>query len=140
MTETSPRKLRRVVIREEYIALTGNYVRAVLLHQLEFRQKCAFDVDRYVAEEGERLAQDGVNANILPANGWFYKKAAELAKETMLGLDETTIRRHVKYFVGRGWIDERHNPKKRWDRTMQYRLNLVKIKADLVVRQSEVEG
>ena len=131
MSEANPRKLKRVVIREEYVALTGNYVRAVLLHQLEFRQKCAFDVDRYVAEEGERLAQDGISANILPAKGWFYKKAAELAKETMLGLNETTIRRHIKYFVNRGWLDERHNPKKKWDRTMQYRLNLVQIKSDL---------
>ncbi len=131
MPETYPRKLKRVVIREEYVALTGNYIRAILLHQLEYRQKCAFDVDRYVAEEGERLAQDGVEANVLPANGWFYKKAAELAEETMLDLDETTIRRHVKYFIQRGWVNERRNPRKKWDRTMQYRLNLVRIKSEL---------
>ena len=126
-----PRKLRRVIIREEYVALTGNYVRAVLLHQFEYRQKCAFDVDYYLAEEGARLAQEGTRANLHPANGWFYKKAVELAGETMLGLDETTIRRHLRYFVERGWVDERRNPQKRWDRTMQYRLNLVQLKADL---------
>jgi len=129
--ETYPRKLKRVVIREEYVALTGTYVRAILLHQLEYRQKCAFDVDRYLAEEGERLSQEGIEANLLPANGWFYKKAAELADETMLGLDETTIRRHLKSFIRRGWVNERRNPKKKWDRTMQYRLDLVKIKREL---------
>jgi len=129
--ESRPRKLKRVIIREEFIALTGNHVRAVLLHQLEFRQKCAFDVDAYLMEEGERLSQAGIAANVLPANGWFYKKATELAKETMLGLDETTIRRHLKFFILRGWVDERRNPKKRWDRTMQYRLNLVRVKCDL---------
>jgi hypothetical protein len=106
--EPSLRKLKRV-IREEYIALTGNYVRAVLLHQLEFRQKCAFDLDAYIAEEGERLAQGGVTATIHPENGWFYKKATELAEEAMLGLDEMTIRRHVRFFIGRGRIDERRN-------------------------------
>ena len=131
MPETYPRKLKRVVIREEYIALTGNYIRAILLHQLEYRQKCAFDVDRYVAEEGARLSQEGVEANVLPSNGWFYKKAAELAEETMLGLDETTIRRHIKFFIRRDWVNERRNPKKKWDRTMQYRLNLVRIKSEL---------
>ena len=131
MPEPYPRKLKRVVVREEYIALTGNYIRAILLHQLEYRQKCAFDVDRYLAEEGERLSQEGVEANLLPANGWFYKKAAEMAEETMLGLDETTIRRHIKYFIRRGWVNERRNPRKKWDRTMQYRLDLVKIKREL---------
>ena len=133
MPESHPRKLKRVIIREEFVALTGNYVRAVLLHQMEYRQKCAFDVDRYVAEEGERLAQDGVEANVHPASGWFYKRAAELAEETMLGLDEVTIRRHIKFFIERGWVDERRNQQKKRDWTMQYRLNLVRMKSDLEV-------
>lgn len=140
MTQPHPRKLKRVIIREEYVALTGTYVRAVLLHQLEYRQKCAYDVDSFVAEESQRLAQEGIEGNISPANGWFYKKAAELATETMLELDETTIRRHIKFFIGRGWIDERRNPKRKWDRTMQYRLNLVKIKADLEAIGYQLEG
>ena len=140
MSPLHPRKLKRVIIREEYLALTGNYVRAILLHQLEFRQKCAFDVDRYLTEEGQKLTQEGVIANILPANGWFYKKAAELAEETMLDLDETTIRRHLKFFIQHGWVDERHNPHKKWDRTMQYRLNLVQIKRDLEALGYQLEG
>jgi len=140
MTEPRPRKLRRVIIREEFVALTGNYVRAVLLHQLEYHQKCALDVDRYVAEESERLAQEGVEANAHPTNGWFYKKAADLAEETMLGLDETTIRRHLKSFIEQGWVDERRNPQKKWDRTMQYRLNLVKIKTDLEALNYHLQG
>lgn len=140
MLEPQPRKLKRVIIREEYLALTGHYVRAILLHQLEYRQKCAFDCDRYVAEEGARLGQTGEVANILPTNGWFYKKAAELAAETMLDLDETTIRRHLKFFLARGWLAERRNPKQKWDRTMQYRLNLVRLKADLEAIGYQLEG
>lgn len=43
-----------------------------------------------------------------------------------------TILRHVKFLVEKGWLDERNNPVHKWDRTKQYRVNLLKIHEDLM--------
>lgn len=54
------------------------------------------------------------------------------AEETMLHMAPNTVLRHVKFLVEKGWLDERHNPNHKWDRTKQYRVNLLKIHKDLV--------
>ena len=45
----------------------------------------------------------------------------------MLNLSVATIRNHLKVLINLGFIDERNNPKYKWDRTKQYRVNLVNI-------------
>lgn len=140
MAESRPRKLKRVIIREEYVALTGDYKKAVLLHQLEWCQSQAYDIDRYLGEEGKRLAQEGVESNIQPANGWFSKKASDLSEETLLGLSDSNIALHLGFFVERGWLQERANPRHKWDRRKQYRLDLVRIKTDLEKIGYQLEG
>lgn len=43
----------------------------------------------------------------------------------------SSIRCYVKKLIEAGWVDERNNPKMKWDHTKQYRVNLVKIQKDL---------
>lgn len=50
----------------------------------------------------------------------------------MLNMAPNTILRHVKFLVEKGWLDERNNPVHKWDRTKQYRVNLLKIHNDLL--------
>ena len=59
--------------------------------------------------------------------GWIYKTADELAEEIMLGLSASQVRRYVRDLVDMGFISKRNNPKYKWDRTLQYRVNLVNI-------------
>lgn len=134
------RKLKRVIIREEYVALTGDYKKAVILHQLEWLQSQAFDVDKYIAEEGARIAREGIKANILPTNGWFRKKADALSQETLLKLSDSNIHAHLQCFINRGWLQERTNPNDKRDRTKQYRLDLVRLKSDLEAIGYQLEG
>ncbi|WP_066638367.1 hypothetical protein [Desulfolucanica intricata] len=69
--------------------------------------------------------------NIKYTNGWIYKSAEELSEETMLKMSASSIRKHLKELIDKGWLLERTNPIHKWDRTKQYRVNLLKIYNDL---------
>jgi hypothetical protein len=140
MPSPRPRKLKRVIIREEYVALTGDYKKAVLLHELEYRQTRAYDLDGYLEEEGERLGRQGVAANVAPSKGWFRRPAEQLSQDTLLNLSPSNILSHLQVLIARGWVQERKNPSQRRDRTKQYRLNLVRLKTDLEQIGYQLEG
>ena len=72
--------------------------------------------------------------------GWVYKTAEELSSETMLNLAPNTIRRHLKELVEKGYLLERSNPKYKWDRTLQYRVDLLKVQTDLMALGYPLEG
>ena len=125
------RKLKRVSIKEEFVALTGDHVKAVILAQFEYWQSRVNDFDKFIGEEKARAAAEGEDVVINETHGWIYKDAEELSKETMLGLARNSMLRHIKALVDEGYLLRRPNPHYRWDKTYQYRLNLQKIADDL---------
>ena len=123
----TPDPLKRVVIKEEMIALTGHYVEALILNQFLYWGKRVGDFDQFIAEEKRRDPE----LNIEATHGWIYKTATDLNDELMLGMSAQTILRHIEPLVERGWLEKRHNPKYAWDRTWQYRPNIRQIQLDL---------
>ena len=119
-------KLKRAVIKEEYIAITGDFTKAVILNQFVYWSERISDFDYFIAQENERARKHGVEEQDYTF-GWIYKSAEELSQETMLGLSVAGIRSHIKTLVEQGFLSERNNPKYKWDRTKQYRVNLVEI-------------
>lgn len=119
-------KLNRAIIKEEYVAITGDFIKAIILNQFIYWSERINDVDKYIIEENKRLCQKGDNPIEL-TDGWIYKTCEELTKETMLNLATSTIRVHISKLVELGFLDERQNPKYKWDRTKQYRVNLINI-------------
>lgn len=119
-------KLKRAVIKEEYIAITGDYEKAIILNQFIYWSERVKDFDMFIKQENERAISNGYT-EIDFLNGWIYKTAEELSQETMLNLSVATIRTHIKALIQKGFLDERNNSKYKWDRTKQYRVNLVAI-------------
>lgn len=144
------KKLKRVVLKEELVALTGDFKLAIVLNQLIYWSERRVDADQFLKEEQERInkyANTGEEAekkietlNEAYAHGWIYKKAEELAEDCMIGLSKSTMTRILKTLVENGWIDERANPKYKWDRTKQFRVNLIKIQQDLNKLGYALEG
>jgi hypothetical protein len=134
------RPLLRVVLREEYVALTGDHRTAILLNQIEYWAHRTRDVDKFLIEEKKRAAGDDreVNANL--THGWIYKTAEELSSETMINLSVSNIRIHLQKLVRYGWISERNNPEHRWDRTKQYRFNALQVSKDLEAIGYHLDG
>ena len=133
-------KLKRAIIKEELVALTGDFTKAVILNQFIYWSERVRDIDKFIEEEIRRLNNEGMDSNISKQHGWIYKTAEELSEETMLGLSPSTIRRHVKVLVEKGWLSERKNPKYKWDNTLQYRPNIIKIQKDLHSLGYSLEG
>lgn len=129
-------KLKRAVIREELVALTGDAVTALILGQMLYWSERTQDVDRYIAEESQRDPA----TSIQPTHGWIYKTAEELADEIMLGGSRSTISRRLVELVKAGWLQRRNNPAHKWDHTWQYRVDFHKVQSALQDLGYHLEG
>lgn len=132
--------LKRIVIKEELVALTGDYRKAIILNQFLYWTERVKDFDKFIIEEKLRYEKDGEESSLGLQNGWIYKTSEELSEETMLGLSKSNIRLHIKSLIENGWIDERVNPNFKWDKTMQYRVNILKLQKDLYKLGYALEG
>lgn len=115
------------VIREEFVALTGNPFIAVILNQLLYWTKRLPDFDHLMEEEF---------SSPLPLTpscecGWFYKTSNELTEETLLCLSRYTMRNYLRFLIEEGWISERLSPQNKWNKTTQYRVNLRQLQISL---------
>lgn len=128
---TTERPLRRVVIKEELVALTGDFMEALVLNQFLYWTSRVRDYDQLLQEEATRTSPADDVSLPAPRHGWIYKKAEDLGEELMVGRSATTIRRIITRLVERGWLSERNNPHMAWDKTKQYRVNLATLRQDL---------
>ncbi|WFD08739.1 DnaD domain-containing protein [Tepidibacter hydrothermalis] len=126
-------KLRKVVIKEEYIAITGEMLEAILLNQMIYWSEKVQDFDKFISEENERVQKYKEKRESIQElnNGWIYKKASELKEELMDIASEKTISRKLDNLVEKGYLDRRRNPKYKYDRTYQYRVNFINLVKDL---------
>ena len=122
---------RICIIREELIAITDNHKEAGLLNQWIYWSDKTKDAKQYFKEEGDRINPYEITNNDDLKHGWIYKSVEELLDETMLKMSPKTCYNILKKFIQKGWINRRRNPKFKWDRTYQYRVNLLKIAKDL---------
>lgn len=143
----SMKKLKRVVIKEELVALTGKVNEAIVLNQMIYWSERVKDTDNFLKEEMERARkfmdgskedEEDIKENLL--NGWIYKTSDEMIDETMLKVSRQTMDRVFKNLVDNKWISRRRNPKYKWDKTWQYRVDLYKIQSDLIQLGFSLEG
>ena len=134
------KKLKRVVIKEELVELTGDYRPAIILNQMLYWSERMFDTDNYIREEKTRALNNDTEINIMESKGWIYKTAEDLNDELMVGMSTPTIRKYIKQLVEKGYLIQRKNPKYKWDKTLQYRVDLYKIQLDLGKLGYALEG
>lgn len=143
-------KLKRVVIKEELVALTGNFKKAIVLGQMIYWAERVKDADKFIQDEIKRskmaigkqefeYAEKLEEVDLL-SHGWIYKTATDLSEETMMGVSKSTMGTYLNELVEKGWLDKRKNPKWKGDNTFQYRVNLLKIQKDLQELGFSLEG
>ena len=132
--------LKRVVIKEELVELTGDFRPALILNQFIYWIERMYDTDKYILEEKERALKHEIEVSIDESKGWVYKTAEELNDELMIGMSVPTIRKYIKQLVEKGYLIQRRNPKYKWDKTMQYRVDLYKVQLDLGKMGYVLEG
>ncbi|SDL78983.1 DnaD domain protein [Halarsenatibacter silvermanii] len=136
----APEKLKRVVIKEELVELTGDFKYALILNQFIYWTERRRDFDKFIEEEKKRARSEGRELNISKTGGWVYKSSDDLADELMLGKSKPTLSRYVKKLEEMGYLESRQNPQYSWDKTKQYRVNLIKVNRDLLELGYHLEG
>lgn len=130
-----PQKLKRVVIKEELVALTGNYVDAILLSQLLYWSERVRDFDLFLKQEAELEGREPDKCYF----GWIYKSYEALSEETMLGLSPSNMKKHMESLHTAGFIEIRQN-KNKWDRRKEYKINLKYIQKELISKGYSLDG
>jgi hypothetical protein len=121
-------KARVSLLREELATLTKNHEHAIVLSQLLYWTQRTKDFHLMLEEEKENSEV----RNNSPRYGWIYKTANDLIADTKLHVDRTSIRRYLRCLITKEWIQTRANPQSKWNRTIQYRVNVKKIQHDLI--------
>ncbi len=129
--EKTKEVLKRSYIKEELFALTGDTQSAIILNQFIYWSKEIKGFDQYVIEEIEARKGKDKKPHTRPKCDWISKTMEELKDETMLTCSTVTIGRKLSKIVENGWLERRTNPKYKWDKTYQYRVNVNKILSDL---------
>ena len=101
--------LKRVVIKEELVELTGDFKPALILNQFIYWSERMYDADKYILEEKERALKEDLVVNIDESKGWIYKTAEELSEELMTGMSKSTVGRYIKQLVEKGYLIQRRN-------------------------------
>lgn len=133
--------LKRAVLREELVAVCGDHVSALILNQFLYWQVRKRDTVKYLQEEIKRRESGNLPVADIKAvaDGWIFKKAAELKDEIMLSVSQNTIIRRIEGLVEKKLLFQRNNPFYKWDKTYQYRVNLGKLADDLKAMGYSIE-
>lgn len=115
------KRARFSVLREEYLAITGSYAQSVVLDQMIVwarttdRLQLLIENNKYILtdEDGTDITKEDLR--------WTYKSAKELSAETLL--TEKQCRDGLQELTKKGYLERRRNPKIKWDKTFQYKIN-----------------
>jgi DNA-binding MarR family transcriptional regulator len=133
-----PRKLGRVVLKEEFFAITGCLEEAIVLNQMCYWSERVQETDKFLEEEYTMLVE---HVPVL-AYGWIYKSASELAGELFGAVSEKTMNRILDRLVKKNFLRRRFNPnpKYKFDKTYHYRVNFVEIMCQLKKKNMPLSG
>ena len=106
--------LKRVVVKEELVALTGNMESAIILNQFIYWSQRIKDFDSFIKEENKRREKNDMDSTDTELqNGWIYKELGELKDEIMFTCSSKTVGRKLEIILNNGWLNRRNNPKYR---------------------------
>ena len=88
------RKIMKAVLREDYFAITGDYIEAMVLNQFIYWTDKINKSDELLKVENEKARRSGCEETE-PRNGWIYKSAKDMAKELMIGLSQPQMSRYI---------------------------------------------
>lgn len=118
---------RVILLREEWIKLTGDPIRACVLEKMVYWGRNVQDFDLYLQEE----TTSSLKSESLPQHGWFYKPNEDLIEGCLFRVTVATFRRYLYFLMDRGWIQRKIIHFSKWHRTSHYRVNLRKLSSDL---------
>ena len=108
------RNPRRVIVKEEIVAITGDMNLAIVLSQLLDLSKCVNKNDDL---------KNGVTFVFDACDVWMSITANNLLDKCLLNMSDRSMRTYLNKLCDMGFISSRRNPLCKFDTTMQYMVN-----------------
>ncbi len=129
------RPLKRSIIKEELVALTGDFRLAVVLDQFIALRLRVKQNDEYLRQEfarAQKYWRYGDPELVEPKyrDGSIRTTLDEVVEESMLGSSRSRMMRDVCHLVEQGWLERRHSPSVKMDKTYEYRVQVGRIAED----------
>jgi len=122
-------KTNVVLIREDYLKICGDIPSATLLAIFEFWTNIRIGENEFKKQENEVRIKE--NKPLLEYEEWIYKTYDNLINDSLKFLKRHEIVSGLKKLKELGFIETRSNPKYKWDRTIQYKLNTTNIQKSI---------
>lgn len=123
-------QMKKAVLREDLMAVTKDLTQSMVLGQMLYWTKTLDAVNEMIFEENKRLAEE--NLEQYDYNyGWIWKSAKEMREDLMMAFSEDAIQKAFSVLSASGLLMKRNNPKVRYDRKLQYRIDLVFLRRKL---------
>ncbi len=123
-------QMKKAVLREDLMKITGDVVQAMVLGQMLYWTKTLDKVNDWLFEENKRLAEAD-----LPQHeynyGWIWKSAKEMREDLMFAFSEDAIQRAFSSLTQTGLLMKRNNPVLKYDRKLHYRIDLLFLRRKL---------
>jgi hypothetical protein len=94
-----------ITLRQEYVWLTGDYKKAILLEYFISHQN----------------SQDV----------WFNLSYETISTNSLLGFTATNLRKHIKHLVDNKWIERKSDETLKFASTFKYKVNKEQIEKDV---------
>jgi hypothetical protein len=119
--------IRKVVLREDLMALTGDLCQSMVLGQMIYWTKTLDKINDWLFEENKRLAESDMPQHDYNY-GWIWKSAREMRADLFNAFSEDSIQRAFTALTSKGVLMKRNNPYLRYDRKLHYRVDLVLLR------------
>ena len=115
-----------MVLREEYLNITNHNIAAsIILSILEYWTNSKSATKKQIEKENKIRAEE--NLPPIQHDLWIYKTNKGFVEDSLNLLTRHKVEEGLKFLLKEKFIERRHNPKYKWDRTWQYKLNIQKI-------------
>jgi hypothetical protein len=121
-----------VILSADYLELCdGDPAAAIILKILEYWTDIKLSHGSQTEIENQKRKQAGEEP--LEHDLWIYKTGEAFQEDSLGLLKEHDVTRGLKVLLDKGFIERRNNPKFKWDRTWQYRINVELINDKLSI-------
>ena len=122
--------MKKAVLREDLMAVTKDLTQSMVLSQMLYWTKTLDQVNQLIFEENKRLAEES-QPQCEYNYGWIWKSAREMREDLMMAFTEDSIQKAFSALSACGLLMKRNNPKIRYDRKLQYRVDLLLLRRKL---------
>ena len=119
------RNPRRVIVKEEIVAITGDMNLAIVLSQLLDLSKCVNKNDDL---------KNGVTCELDGCDVWMSITANNLLDKCLLNMSDRSMRTYLNKLCDMGFISSRRNHLCKFDTTMQYMVNADNILQAIIAK------